>query len=153
MSSLFDPKYSDYISKAIRNMAELNYRKREIEIERAQLLDYQNSEIIYEEKERSLGDRERGLAVMFGRFRLRGKLNRNVPVVVNNIMICDLDTLLKFRNNASAIEENKYLFGRCHPHGLSMDATLSANESMTELKGNVPGAKNTTTTKLRKHFE
>ncbi|KAG5866506.1 hypothetical protein JTB14_016360 [Gonioctena quinquepunctata] len=57
-----------------------------------------------------------------------------------------------FRNNARVPEENEYLFGRCDPNGMIMDATFSANASLTKFRANVPGAKNITATKLRKHL-
>lgn len=88
-------------------------RRRAGEIERAYIVDYKNFIKITEEDElyKKLLEKDKKSALKYVRFVIRGKLNRNVPVLLNIKMKEAIEVILKYRKLAGVNSKNPYVFG------------------------------------------
>ncbi|XP_029155724.1 uncharacterized protein LOC114928638 [Nylanderia fulva] len=94
-------------------MIQIFNRRRAGEIERAYIVDYKNFIKITKENElyKRLPQKEKISALKYIRFTIRGKLNRNVPVLLNAKMKEALDIILRYRKLAGVSSKNPYIFG------------------------------------------
>lgn len=61
----------------------------------------------------SLSPTEKALCRLLTRNEIKGKCDRNVPIILTTTMINQLNTLLKWRQQVGVIEENKFQFASC----------------------------------------
>ncbi|XP_029162154.1 uncharacterized protein LOC114933735 isoform X1 [Nylanderia fulva] len=101
------------LAEAILIMIQIFNRRRAGEIERAYIVDYKNFIKITKEDElyKRLPQKEKISALKYIRFTIRGKLNRNVPVLLNAKMKEALDIILRYRKLAGVSSKNPYIFG------------------------------------------
>lgn len=90
-------------------------RRRAGEIERVLIDDFRayhgidqntNSDLF-----NSLSSESKEIAKQYIRFEIRGKLNRNVPVLLNQELLKCIELILKYRKKAGVLDDNPYLFG------------------------------------------
>lgn len=130
-------------------------RKRPGELERMMKLDYNNIQGITEEDEeyQQLSAEGKHAASKYVRVEIRGKLNRVVPVLLNQRMKKSVDLILKNAKSAGVSSKNPYVFGLpCHDknHFAFLRATILLRRFASEC-----GASNPETlrgTNLRKHM-
>uniref|UniRef100_A0A1I8Q4P6 Uncharacterized protein n=1 Tax=Stomoxys calcitrans TaxID=35570 RepID=A0A1I8Q4P6_STOCA len=90
-------------------------RRRAGELERLQIANYLNKEVITENTEKELLKRlspdSISLAKKFVRITIRGKLGRTVAVILSPLGIKAIEIILKFRNNSGITDgDNTYVF-------------------------------------------
>ncbi|KAF5269754.1 hypothetical protein FQR65_LT17931 [Abscondita terminalis] len=102
-----------------------------------------------EELKNSLSDVERKLAACLTLIEIRGKGGRKVPVLLSSVMKDAIDILIKSRNEAGIISENRYIFARSS-NSLNQ---LRGHDCLNQVMDNVILARPEliTGTKLRKY--
>lgn len=130
-------------------------RRRAGEVERILIDDfscYHGIETADEDLFKSLSVESKEVARKYVRFVIRGKLNRNVPVLLDQSLLECVKLILHYREQAGVSKKNPYVFGIA-----SQDKTnkyLRACALLRQFSAEC-GAKNTdrlTGTKLRKHI-
>ncbi|XP_044757076.1 uncharacterized protein LOC123315447 [Coccinella septempunctata] len=111
----FDKKvWRDLLEATLTSIQLLN-RRRPGELERIKLVHYSSLEKIDEKSNldlyKKLNPQSKQIANKYSRILLRGKLNRTVPVLLDNEMVESLKMILKYRKEAGVSESNTYLFG------------------------------------------
>ncbi|XP_066603873.1 uncharacterized protein [Prorops nasuta] len=90
-------------------------RRRPGELERVLIQDFRCYTKIDENTDKdlfhSLSKKNQEIARKYVRFTLRGKLNRTVPVLLNEQHVQSIECILKYRNKANVSENNPYVFG------------------------------------------
>ncbi|XP_067210123.1 uncharacterized protein [Linepithema humile] len=101
------------LAEAILIIIQIFNRRRAGEIERAYIIDYKNFMKItkVDELYKRLPEKEKKSALKYVRFIIRGKLNRNVPVLLNAKMKETIEIILKYRKLAGVSSKNPYIFG------------------------------------------
>lgn len=129
-------------------------RRRAGEIERILISDFLASKSIDEKTDpdifRSLSDESKKAASQYRRFEIRGKLGRNVPVLLHVDHFDCIKLFLQYRKQAGVSSENPYVFGL--PGG--NNKFLRACQLLRKFSS-LCGAENPDTlrgTKLRKHI-
>lgn len=125
-------------------------RKRPGDVEKSQILEYKNLQMVDEETMKKLNDSQRKYAIAFGRYITRGKLDSPASVIVSRMDILAIEQILQYRQQANVDTNNPYVFGT--PIG-STDAFYKAGKALLDFccSYNLQN-KNLTATKLRKHF-
>lgn len=101
------------LTEVILILIQIFNRRRAGEIERAYIIDYKNFIKITKEDElyKRLPEQEKKSALKYVRFTIRGKLNRNVPVLLNAKMKETIEVILKYREMAGVSSKNPCIFG------------------------------------------
>ncbi|KAG4069834.1 hypothetical protein HA402_010388 [Bradysia odoriphaga] len=114
LSKSFDYKNWVYLSKLTMISILIFNRKRVGDVENITLDDYQYKEEMSENTNQelfaSLSDEAKNLARRYSRMRVRGKLNRTVPVLLNQTMRKCLELLISHREGALIEPKNDHLF-------------------------------------------
>lgn len=104
-------------------------RRRAGEIERIELEDYKNCETINEghfpEFFKKLTPKGKNAAANYVRFTIRGKLGREVAVILYKELVACIDLLIKNRDKAKIPKNNTFIFGlpskfNAHVHSTSL---------------------------------
>ncbi|XP_036140240.1 uncharacterized protein LOC105837383 [Monomorium pharaonis] len=110
----FDLSSWKVLSECTLILIQIFNRKRAGEIERLTLSDYTNQETIDTNENpdiyEKLSKEAQQYAKKFTRIIIRGKKGRIVPVLLSAFIIKCIDTILKYRKNAGAKSNNKYVF-------------------------------------------
>lgn len=111
----FDFKsWKELVETTLTSVQLLN-RRRAGEIERLKLVHYKSLERIDEKSNidlyKNLNSNAKKIANKYSRILLRGKLNRTVPVLLNEQMIECIEIILRYRDKAKVSKRNPYLFG------------------------------------------
>lgn len=125
-------------------------RKRPGDVEKSQITEYRNLEMLNEDEIRHLKDSDRDFGVRYGRYIARGKLNRPESILISKNEINGIELILRYRLNANVDENNPYLFAT--PKG-SAEQFFRAGKALNDFcceKG--LENKNLTATKMRKHL-
>lgn len=89
-------------------------RRRAGEIERLTLTDYRNKEILNKNIDpdvyTKLPDSDKEIAQQFQQIKIRGKLGRTVPILLNSFIVENIQTILQFRREAGVKSNNDYVF-------------------------------------------
>lgn len=90
-------------------------RRREGEVSRMKVTDFIQRKPPQEESDimNSLTTTEKALCQLLTRVEIKGKCDRNVPILLTKHMVEKIDTLLEWRKKVGVIEENEYLFASC----------------------------------------
>ncbi|XP_051173700.1 uncharacterized protein LOC127289663 [Leptopilina boulardi] len=90
-------------------------RRRPGEIERATIAEYRTydalNKTVNKDIYNTLSSRNKEIAERYVRFTIRGKKNRQVPVILSNIVVEGIELILKFRQTAGVPTNNEYIFG------------------------------------------
>lgn len=96
-------------------LIQLFNRRRAGEVERILIEDFNSHQGIDEETDKdlfkSLNNKSKQVAKKYVRFTIRGKLNRTVPVLLDNNLLDCVKIILKYREHAGVPVENPYVFG------------------------------------------
>ncbi|KAJ8966518.1 hypothetical protein NQ317_002528 [Molorchus minor] len=125
-------------------------RRRPGDVEKSQLTEYATLQTVPSECLEMIDDKKKRLAMTYGRYITRGKLNSPSPLLVSDIDMSAIKVILKYRRDAKVEDNNPYLFAQ--PAGTAtrfVSAGLAPKEFCLQ-KGlhNV----NVTATKMRKHL-
>ncbi|KAB0805140.1 hypothetical protein PPYR_02110 [Photinus pyralis] len=110
----------EYTPKCWRDLAGLTLtslqlfnRRRAGELERIELSDYKTFEYVNENDDslQQLDASVKAVARNYGRFFIRGKLNRAVPVILSRQLVSYTDMIVKYREAYGVPKENPYVFG------------------------------------------
>lgn len=89
-------------------------RRRAGEIERLTIVDYKNKEILDKnidpELYMKLPNCDKEIAQNFQQIKIRGKLGRTVPILLNSFILENIETVLNFRKEAGVRGSNEYVF-------------------------------------------
>lgn len=118
---LFEKLLSAFDFNIWRQLAEVTLtsvqvfnRRRAGELERTLVSDFLNYQSINEDFSseffQSLSEESKKVAELFVRFTIRGKLNRTVPVLLNQELTSIINLLVEHRKEAGIDENNTYLF-------------------------------------------
>lgn len=90
-------------------------RRRPGEIERLLIDDFENLQGIIEEIDKdhfnSLSEESKEIAEKYVRCQIRGKINRTVPILLDNSLVESVRMLINLRENTGVPEKNPYVFG------------------------------------------
>lgn len=104
-------------------------RKRAGEVSRIRIEDYERRTAIDETMDadiyNALSKDEQATAKKYTRFAIRGKLGREVPVLLNPEDVRCIELIIKFRTRANVPNENPYIFGM--PGSLTRERYLELN--------------------------
>ncbi|KAJ8967709.1 hypothetical protein NQ314_002655 [Rhamnusium bicolor] len=125
-------------------------RKRPGDVEKSQIIEYQNLQMVEEDVLEKLDNSQKKYATMFGRYISRGKLDSPAPVLVSKTDMFAIEQILKYRQNANIDEKNPYLFA-APPR--SSNAYYKVGRALNDFcYSQGLENKNLTATKLRKHL-
>ncbi|XP_059221067.1 uncharacterized protein LOC106095187 [Stomoxys calcitrans] len=116
MSKLTHFDMHNYIelTKCTLVLVQIFNRRRAGEVERIQIANYTNKEIITERTEKellsNLSNDSIHFAKQYARLALRGKLGRTVPVLLSPLVVKAIDIILKYRKKAGITDKNPFLF-------------------------------------------
>ncbi|KYN04691.1 hypothetical protein ALC62_04433 [Cyphomyrmex costatus] len=108
--------YYDWLSLAEATLVSILVfnRRRQGEMERILIADFQNYERIHKDMNNdvysSLSEKDRKIAEKYIRFCIRGKLGRTVPVLLSSDLFNSINLILKFRKEAKIPTKNPYVF-------------------------------------------
>ncbi|KAK4887425.1 hypothetical protein RN001_003696 [Aquatica leii] len=125
-------------------------RKRPGDVERSQILEYQNLERVFHESLKSLNNYQRQIANQYARYITRGKLNSPAPLLVSELDMSAIQIILQYRRDAKIPNDNPYLFA--HPPGTTNKFFSGGLALQNFCYENKLQNKNLTATKLRKHL-
>lgn len=109
-------KFTFYVQKSLVEtiliIIQIFNRRRAGETERAYIVDYKNFMKITEDDDlyKRLPAKEKKSALKYICFIIRGKLNRNVPVLLNMEMKETIKVILKYRQMAGVSSKNPYIY-------------------------------------------
>lgn len=111
----FSQKSWTDLAESVLISIQLFNRRRPGEVERILIEDFKNFKTISDDTDKesfnSLSERSKLIAGKYVRFEIRGKLNRTVPVLLDNRMVENVQLLIKLRSRTGVAENNPYLFG------------------------------------------
>lgn len=129
-------------------------RRRAGEIERVLITDFNTHQTINADTDpdifNSLSEESKLAASQYRRFEIRGKLGRNVPVLLNDNHFKCIQLILHFRNEAGVSKENPYVFGLTGGNNTFLRA-CKLLRSFSKLCG-AKNPENLRGTQLRKHI-
>ncbi|KYN06057.1 hypothetical protein ALC62_03000 [Cyphomyrmex costatus] len=108
--------YYDWLSLAEATLVSILVfnRRRQGEMERILIADFQNYERIHKDMNNdvysSLSEKDKKIAEKYIRFCIRGKLGRTVPVLLSSDLFNSINLILKFRKEAKIPTKNPYVF-------------------------------------------
>ncbi|XP_059221086.1 uncharacterized protein LOC131995869 [Stomoxys calcitrans] len=89
-------------------------RRRAGEIERLQISNFLNKEVITDDMEKellqSVSKSSISFAKQYVKISIRGKLGRTVPVLLSPVNVRAIDIILKYRSKAGITNKNQYIF-------------------------------------------
>ncbi|XP_066590664.1 uncharacterized protein [Prorops nasuta] len=105
--------WADLVESTLTSVQLLN-RRRAGEVERIMVEDYMSYQKVNEKIDKvaynSLSKKHQEAIQKYARFTIRGKLNRTVSVLLNNMQHNSVEMILKYRENAGVHPKNPYLF-------------------------------------------
>lgn len=103
------------LSEVTLSSVQVFNRRRAGEVERILIDDYKNYQTVDSNTDKDLFEalpqESRQIAQKYVRFTIRGKLNRTVPVLLDNTMVKCIELILQYRHQARVKEKNPYVFG------------------------------------------
>lgn len=146
----FDKKYWIDLSKIMFIKLMTFNCKRLGDVERTQLVEYENLQTPDEKELHKLSSEEKQIAQTYGRYITRGKLNSPAAVFVSDIEMKAIKMLQTYRHEAEVDPANPYLFAT--PNGTA-EPFLKAAKALSDfcIAHNLQN-KNLSATKLRKHL-
>lgn len=138
------------LSKVVLTKIMIYNRKRPGDVEKSQVVEFNNLEAIDTDTLNTLSEEEKNVGTKYKRYITRGKLNSPTSVLVTETKICAIQLVFKYRTQTGVGKTNSYVFARPASSSNPFFSTGLALKKFCNIFG--LDKRNLSATNLRKHL-